>query len=340
MPPDFVTFKYIILTVIIVLSLLLNFILVLFIIKECIRLHFFRFKDKLLFSMAVSDILRSIVGYSLEMSLGSLSEENIQRHCNAAAFFISFLSYCSICHLVLMTFDRWLFIAKQRTALRFHASNIQTSFVLMLSWVTSLLLAAFPLLGFGSYGLEENSLRCSINWRNSDLLNRLYQGLVFICCFFIPLFAMIFFYIILRRFIRNSRIAMAGVFEDVTTSAITKARLKAEGRVTAMFFTMAFVFIISWSPYAVLSLMNTFTSSSVTINSIVQSVAVIPAKASTLYNPVVIAYYDQSFRQFLLRFVKCNKSFCRINDRIVPLDRVTEETPKENAVQRPVEIDV
>ena len=303
--------------------------LILFIIKQNLRLRFLRFKDKLLFSMAVSDILRALVGYALEMRLGKLSKETIQHNCNAPAFVISFLSYSSICHLVLMTFDRWLFIAKQKAALKFHASNVQTSSVLMFSWVASLLMAVFPLLGFGSYGLEENSLRCSVNWRSNDLLNRLYQGLIFICCFFMPLFAMVFFYIILRRFIRNSRIAMVGFFENVTSSAITKTRFKAEGRVTAMFFTMAFVFIISWSPYATLSLVNTFASSSVTTNSIVQSVAVIPAKASTLYSPIVIAYYDQNFMQFLLRFVKGNKSCCRTNKRVAPGNKVACASSKK-----------
>ena len=315
-----------VLTLVIVMSLLLNCILARFIVKDNLKLQSFRFKDKLLLSMAASDILRALVGYVLEMRVEILKEGDMDRQCTAPAFTIAFLSYTSIYHFVAMTFDRWLFITKHHLALKFHASKVGTFLALLLSWVTSFLMAVCPLFGFGTYGFDDKNLRCTVRWRDGDIHNRLYHMLLFVCCFILPLFAMVYFYLALRRFLRNSRDSMTGVFEGVTTRAIMRARFKAEGRVTSLFFVMAFVFTVSWAPYAVLSFMNAFASSSVDTNSIVQSVAVIPAKASTLYNPVVIAWYDHSFRQYLLRLLKCSElARCR-SGRVVPFDNTVNKS--------------
>ena len=338
MPQGLAIFMHTVLTLIITASLLLNCILARFLVMENLRLQSFRFKDKLLLSMAASDILRALVGYALEMRVGILREGDTHRQCTAPAFIISFLSYASIYHLVATTFDRWLVIAKQHLAVKFHASNVGTSLVLLLSWLTSFLMAICPLFGFGTYGFEDRSFRCSVRWQDDGLLNRLYTMFLFVCCFILPLFAMVYFYFALRRFLRNSRDSMTGVFEGVTTRAIMKARFKAEGRVTSMFFVMAFVFTVSWAPYAVLSFLNAFASSSVDTNSIVQSVAVIPAKASTLYNPVVIAWYDQSFRQYLLRLLKCNELVCHAGGRVVPFDTTPNKNSKETMLGKPAEI--
>ena len=340
--PGIVFFMHTALTMIIALSLMLNFILVLYIIRQYLRLRFFRFKDKLLLSMAISDILRAIVGYALEIRVGTLtkSKSNSQHQCDAAAFTISFLSYSSIYHLVLMTFDRWLYIAKQRVAVKFHASGLRTSLVLLLSWLASFVIAVFPLFGFGAYGYEDRGIRCSVDWRNNDLSNRAYHILLFVTCFFVPLLAMIVFYIVLRKFLRDSRDSMTGVFEQVTTRAIMKARYKAEGRITSMFFAMAFVFVVSWSPYAVLSFVHAFSSTSIYASSTVQSVAVIPAKASTLYNPIVIAWYDQSFKKYLLGYFKCNSVVCRANHQVAPMENTAGQTSKENLFGKPVRVDI
>ena len=318
-----------ILTLVIVVSLLFNCILACFIVKDNLRLQSFRFKDKLILSMAASDILRALVGYVLEMRVEILKEGSMDRQCTIPAFIIAFLSYSSIYHFVAMVFDRWLFITKQHLAVKFHASNVGASLVLLLSWLTSFLMAVCPLFGFGTYGFDDKNLRCSVRWRDGDIYNRLYHMFLFVCCFILPLFAMVYFYFALRKFLRNSRDSMTGVFEGVTTRAIMKARFKAEGRVTSMFFVMAFVFIVSWTPYAVLSFLNAFASSSVDTNSIVQSVAVIPAKASTLYNPVVIAWYDQSFRQYLLKLLKCNELVCHAGGRVVPFDTMANKNSNE-----------
>ena len=309
--PAVMIFMEVVLSLIIILSILLNLLLVWFIIKQKIRLGFMRFKDKLITSLAISDMLRALVGYAFEMRVVNFENVNNDHKCDAPALIISFLSYTAIYHLALMTIDRWFFIARQRAALRFHFSTVRTSLALLFTWTISFLFAILPLLGFGSYEFEDRTMRCSVNWRKNDLPNRMYHVLMFLFCFFGPLFTIIFFYVKLRQFLRKSRRIMASFFEKVTVRAITKTRVKAEGRVTSMFFAMALVFIIAWCPYAVFSMINAFATTTVDINSDVQAVAVIPAKASTLFNPMVIAWFDAGFRRFLHGTLKCNKRACQ-----------------------------
>lgn len=297
--PGLKAFMHILLTLVILLSLLLNCLLIFYIVKKSARLRCILFKEKLILSLALSDLLRALVGYTMEVRVSQSANGLFPKHCYAPAFAISFFSYTAIHHFVLITFDRWIFIAKPMRAFVFHNSKLATTFALFLAWALSLLFAVSPFAGFGSYDFENGSLRCSVAWSKRDLSNRIYHVMLLLFCFILPLLAMVVFYVMLRRFLRRSCRSLANTFGSMTFRALAKSRIKAEGRVASMFFTMASVFVISWSPYGVLSLMNTFSMSSIGTNSVVQTVAVIPAKASTLYNPVIIAWYDRPFQRFL-----------------------------------------
>lgn len=312
------TYMQVILSLVILISTLLNTSLIYFTLKNNKALQTMRFKDKLIISLAVCDILRALVGYALELRVAKLERDNSHEVCNLPGVVISSLSYIAIHHLVLMTFDRWLFITKPMKAILFHSSNVATMLSLIVTWAIPLLLALLPLFGFGSYSFENDSIRCSVNWPKSDLKNRTYQLLLFTCFFFLPLAAMIFFYVILRRFLRKSCRILVGVCEDLTMTTVIKTRAKAERRTTSMFFVMALVFVISWSPYGVLSCINAFSDIRSNTKSIIEILAVIPAKASTLYNPVVIAWYDRQFLLFLLEIIKAKVVPCRKTNAVVP----------------------
>ena len=281
-----------------------------------LRRNSLAFKDKCTISLIFCDLSRALIGYFCELVLSQLEKSKRGEFCNYVGFVISFLSYTAVNHLALLTVDRWFCIARPARQNCFH-SRLGQMIAPLCCWLAGVSLGVFPFFGFGVYGTEFDDLRCSVDWRRRALLDRIYHILLFVCCYVFPLLSMTLSFIFVRSTLRKSRVTVSDNFESATERVVSNLRIKAEKRNAVMSFTLAFVFVVAWTPYAALSFVNAFMEVRVSINAIVQTIAVLPAKASTMYNPIIYAGYDKEFKKYLWKLGRCKR---------VAVDPLTQHT--------------
>ena len=318
-------FTQVSLSIITVTSCFLNFCLLRYILRRS-KIHV---KDKLTISLAVSDLMRSLFGYVMEISL------RLNDHCNLVGATISFFSFTATNHLVLIMFDRWLIITKSALGRRYHSSDVAVHLSLAFCWLHAAVFAMMPFVGLGAYGLNSDGLRCSVSWRDRGFRHRFYHILLFFFYFFVPLLLMTTFFVSLRKTIRVSRVAAGDTFQIKTATSINTQRIKAERRCTWMFTTMSIVFAFAWLPYAIISFCCAFINATTFISSSLDTVAVIPAKASTIYSPVVIAAYNSDFRRLIRRTMALKKAASVTDVAVIPT--VGSRCRKDN-VQKPTSL--
>lgn len=286
--------KQCLLSTITVISAGLNTALLIFILRR----NSLAFKDKSTVSLILCDLSRAVIGYICELVLSQLEKSKRGEFCNYVGFIISFLSYTAVNHLALLAVDRGFCIVYPTRQNRLHSGKGQIIAPLC-CWLVGVCLGVLPFFGFGVYGMEFDDLRCSVDWRRRALPDRVYHILLFICCYATPLLLIILSFVFVRRALRKSRVVVSDNFESATKRAVSNLRMKAEKRNAVMSFTLALIFIVAWTPYAALSFVNAFMEVRVKINSIVQMIAVLPAKSSTMYNPIIYAVYDKEFKKYL-----------------------------------------
>ncbi|KAK7070417.1 hypothetical protein SK128_021346 [Halocaridina rubra] len=133
---------------------------------------------------------------------------------------------------------------------------------------------------------------CSWNYISKDSSNRAYYIYLLVGGFVIPVLAIVFCYTyILFALFKHSRILL--------TRAGSRAPARRNDLKTAqMVLTLILLFIISWSPYATVSLIGQFGD----IRFLTPWMSTLPAlfaKASVIYNPIVYGMSHPHFRSSL-----------------------------------------
>ncbi len=290
---------YILLGLIIAASCILNTALL----KYTLLKSPLRFKERGTISLSISDFMRAILGYSIELTIFLF---NLPKHkiCVSFGFLIPFFSYTAIFQLTELLLERWIKLRRNRRREELSTSNAKSHLAIGFCWTLALILSGMPLLGIGAYELETNDMTCSVVWKSTSKFGTAYVFVLFSFAFITPLMMIIISFIGTQRIIRKSRIVMLDRFGMDPTSAVIQMKYRAERRNTWVFFNVAFFFILAWTPYAVISFIAVFSSKSI-VPDVVKAIAVMPAKASSMQSPLILAYFDSGFRSFLIRLPRC-----------------------------------
>ncbi|KAF3842461.1 hypothetical protein F7725_024412 [Dissostichus mawsoni] len=146
-------------------------------------------------------------------------------------------------------------------------------------WLYSVVWTGAPLLGWNRYTLEIHRLGCSLDWASKDPNDASFILLFLLACFFVPLRSI----------------------QDLQTVQIIRI-LRYEKKVAAMFLLMITCFLVCWTPYAVVSMLEAFGRKSM----VSPMVAIIPsffAKSSAAYNPLIYVFMSRKFRRCLLQLL-------------------------------------
>ncbi|KAI1894565.1 hypothetical protein AGOR_G00117090 [Albula goreensis] len=166
-------------------------------------------------------------------------------------------------------------------------------------WLYSLAWTGAPLLGWNRYTMEIHRLGCSLDWASKDPNDASFILLFLMGCFFVPVGIMVYCYGNILYTVRMLR-----SIEDLQTVQIIKI-LRYEKKVAVMFLLMISCFLICWTPYAVVSMIEAFGKNHV----VTPTVAIIPsffAKSSTAYNPIIYIFMSRKFRRCVLQLL-CNR---------------------------------
>ncbi|XP_054654893.1 opsin-3 [Dunckerocampus dactyliophorus] len=269
----------------------------------------------LLVNISLSDLLVSVIGINFTF-VSCVKGEWIwsQATCVWDGFSNSLFGIVSIMTLAALAYERYIRVV--------HAQVVDFPWAwraIAHIWVYSLVWTGAPLLGWNRYTLEIHQLGCSLDWASKDPNDASFILLFLLACFFVPVGIMIYCYGNILYTVQMLR-----SLQDLQTVQIIKI-LRYEKKVAAMFLLMISCFLVCWTPYAVVSMMEAFGRGSV----VSPTVAIIPsffAKSSTAYNPLIYVFMNRKFRRCLLQLL-CS--------RLSWLQRSFKERPLE-PVERPI----
>ncbi|XP_008278391.1 opsin-3 [Stegastes partitus] len=262
----------------------------------------------LLVNISLSDLLVSLIG--INFTFASCVKGGwiwSQATCVWDGFSNSLFGIVSIMTLSALAYERYIRVV--------HAQVVDFPWAwraIAHIWLYSLAWTGAPLLGWNRYTLEIHQLGCSLDWASKDPNDASFILFFLLACFFVPVGIMIYCYGNILYTVQMLR-----SIQDLQTVQIIKI-LRYEKKVAVMFLLMISCFLVCWTPYAVVSMMEAFGRKSM----VSPTVAIIPsffAKSSTAYNPLIYVFMSRKFRRCLLQLLCSRLSWLQRNLKERPL---------------------
>ncbi|XP_069779223.1 visual pigment-like receptor peropsin [Narcine bancroftii] len=273
-----------------VLSLLSNIIVLIMFVK------FKEFRtptNAIIVNLAFTDIGVSAIGYPMSAASDLHGSWKFgYSGCQAYAALNIFFGMASIGLLTVIAIDRYLIISKPELGRKMTGATYTA--LITVAWVNGLLWALMPLMGWASYGPDPTGATCTINWRSNDSLFVSYTMTVIGVNFVVPLLIMFFCYYNVSKTV--TRFACHNGLETITLDWSDQLD------VTKMSAVMIVVFLVAWSPYAIVCLWSSFGNPKL-IPPSMAIVAPLFAKSSTFYNPCIYVIANKRFRKAIIAMI-------------------------------------
>ena len=289
---DWSTIFVVIEFVVCLLGIVFNSLVILTICRNITRLSA---PSYLILSIAVSDFLSCSVAIPISIAAHFQKEwPHGMAGCKAHAFMVFLFALVSITHLAVISVGKYLTISKSLSRESYFNSK-QIVLAILATWIYSFGFSVAPLAGWSRYGLEGTNATCSVKWDSSLPSDKAYFGVVFIACFVLPMGVIMFCYYkihqVTKRIVGNARLQMGGRMATTMQQALWRKQRKS-----AMYFlAIIAAFILSWCPYAVVSLLVVLLGKR--LNAIATSACSVFAKTSFLLNPILYAIFFRRFRR-------------------------------------------
>ncbi|XP_060568457.1 opsin-5-like [Ruditapes philippinarum] len=282
--------------------------------------------DYYILNLAFSDVILPISAFPLPIS-SSFNHHWLygKTGCVAYGFLGFFFGLVSITTLTLMGLTRYISICHPHiniSSKRFIKNTILFTYAYSITW------SSLPLTGWGSYSLESYGTSCTLQWDE----NRVFITLMSIFCISMPSVIMVISYTLIFHRSRSSHRTVRGSNTNTTKMS------RKESYLIKITFAMCWGFMISWLPYAVVSMWTAYGD--ITMLPIRLTVgAVLLAKTSTVVNPVIYFLLSNKFRPLLIRSLNCRgihlifykqRKKCDMNKATIPLMPV-ECTPRHES---------
>ncbi|KAF1376063.1 hypothetical protein PFLUV_G00226730 [Perca fluviatilis] len=262
----------------------------------------------LLVNISLSDLLVSVIGINFTFAScvrGGWTWSHAT--CIWDGFSNSLFGIVSIMTLAALAYERYIRVV--------HAQVVDFPWAwraIAHIWLYSLAWTGAPLLGWNRYTLEIHQLGCSLDWASKDPNDASFILFFLLACFFVPVGIMIYCYGNILYAVQMLR-----SIQDLQTVQIIKI-LQYEKKVAAMFLLMISCFLVCWTPYAIVSMLEAFGRK----NLVSPTVAIIPsffAKSSTAYNPLIYVFMSRKFRRCLLQLICSRRTWLRHSLKERPL---------------------
>ncbi|XP_063192271.1 melanopsin-like [Chroicocephalus ridibundus] len=230
--------------------------------------------------------------------------------CDLYAFCGALFGITSMMTLLAISVDRYLVITKPLRSIQW-TSKKRTIQVIAVVWLYSLGWSVAPLLGWSSYVPEGLMISCTWDYVTYSAANRSYTMILCCCVFFIPLIIIFHCYLFMFLAIRRTGRDVQKLGSCSRKSYLSQS-MKNEWKLAKIAFVVIVVFVLSWSPYACVTLIawagrgNTLTPYS-------KSVPAVIAKASAIYNPIIYAIIHPRYRKTIHNAVPCLRFLIRIS---------------------------
>nr|XP_043867676.1 opsin 4xa isoform X3 [Solea senegalensis] len=200
--------------------------------------------------------------------------------------------------------ERYIVITKPLQAIQW-TSKKRTCIFIAVVWLYSLAWSLAPLLGWSSYIPEGLMTSCTWDYVTSTPSNKSYT--LMLCCFvfFIPLGIISYCYLCMFLAIRHTSRDVEKLGSQVRKSTLIQQQsIKTEWKLAKIAFVVIIVFVLSWSPYACVTLIAWAGYGNI-LNPYSKAVPAVIAKASAIYNPFIYAIIHAKYRDTLAKKVPC-----------------------------------
>uniref|UniRef100_A0A672ZHH4 Opsin 4xa n=1 Tax=Sphaeramia orbicularis TaxID=375764 RepID=A0A672ZHH4_9TELE len=163
----------------------------------------------------------------------------------------------------------------------------------------------FPVVTYMIAGFEGLMTSCTWDYVTSTPANKSYT--LMLCCFvfFIPLGIISYCYLCMFLAIRHASRDVEMLGSQVRKSTLIQQQsIKTEWKLAKIAFVVIIVFVLSWSPYACVTLIAWAGYGSI-LNPYSKAVPAVIAKASAIYNPFIYAIIHSKYRDTLAEKVRC-----------------------------------
>ncbi|KAL4241079.1 D(1B) dopamine receptor [Mactra antiquata] len=270
--------------------------------------------------LAISDLCMASLGNPLATTSALYGEWFAGEFmCYWEGFVVYFFGLAELYLLTAISVDRYIVIAKPLKSSiitkRFAVLSVLACFAFGALW------AIFPFFGWGSYGLEASKVFCGLLWEDTGASITSYVITIFLFCFIFPMALMIYCYLQIYLTIRHMNKTMA--FDK--KSRIAKKNMKVERKMLKSCFIMCGVYWLCWTPYSVVSFMQTFGDP----HAIPHIMALLPAaaaKSEVVWNPLIYVATNKQFRQAFYATLPCKG----LQEKLVKREEEQEQSSKES----------
>lgn len=277
--------------VVCLLGIVFNAIVILTIFKNTYRLSA---PTYLILSIAVSDFLSCSVAipfsiarrFEMRWPFGMVG-------CQTHAFLMFFLALVSLSHLAAISAGKYLTITRS-VSKQTYLNTKTVTFVILSSWTVSGVFSAVPLLVWSRInGLDTLRETCTDEDKSALVKSRVYFGVVFFTSYILALVVILCSYYKIHKVSKNI-VYNTGQMGGLSAANVTQALLKKHRKSAMYFLTVIAAFMLSWSPYAIISVLIALK---VRINPISTSACSLFAQTSFFLNPILYAIVSRKFRR-------------------------------------------
>ncbi|XP_074493916.1 opsin 4xb [Sebastes fasciatus] len=256
-------------------------------------------------NLAISDFLMAFTQSPI-FFINCLYKEWVfgEMGCKLYAFCGALFGITSMITLLAISIDRYLVITKPLQSVHW-GSKRRTSLAILMVWLYSLAWSLAPLIGWSSYIPEGLMTSCTWDYVTYTLANRSYT--MMLCCFvfFIPLGIIFYCYLFMFLAVRTTGREVERLGTQVRKSTLIKQKsMRSEWKLAKIAFVVIVVYVLSWSPYACVTLISWAGHADI-LSPYSKAVPAIIAKASAIYNPFIYAIIHNKYRMTLAEKFPC-----------------------------------
>ncbi|XP_075785730.1 melanopsin-like isoform X3 [Pelodiscus sinensis] len=163
----------------------------------------------------------------------------------------------------------------------------------------------------GSYVPEGLMISCTWDYVTYSPANRSYTMMLCCCVFFIPLVIIFHCYLFMFLAIRSTGRNVQKLGSYGRKSYLSHS-MRNEWKLAKIAFVVIIVYVLSWSPYACVTLIA-WAGHANSLTPYSKSVPAVIAKASAIYNPIIYAIIHPRYRKTIRSSVPCLRFFIRVS---------------------------
>lgn len=220
----------------------------------------------------------------------------------------------SINTMAAIAIDRYYAIARPLQVAK-TMTRKKAFFMIVGVWIWSLLWACPPIFGWGAYIPEGFQTSCTFDYLTRTDNNRSFIFCLYICGFVVPLFIITVCYSLIINAVRKHEIEMKKTAKKMNAEIRTNQdKQRMEIRVTKISFAILMLYLVSWTPYAIVALVGQFGYAKF-VTPFWSEIPVLFAKASAMHDPIVYALSHPKFRQALYERIPWIMCCCKPEPR-------------------------